>query len=244
MHKKEDTTMTDSNLMIGITGSVYDAFGNRLGSASAGKDTVGSLITEMVQNASTFAFADPVKNAALLINPIVTSSADKTDKAAEQDEPARLIHLSEIVNEIGWDRAKRTYPEIRRILQRVGTDAGWQLHQNPTLWIELTDSTITAAAQNWPGPMVPVLTDVRFAHEAKYIRSQGGQIIDVMRVLSTAQDAEAYLAAHPHNTAASETEVLASDYSIFNNGDLAELRTRVEHYLKHNRYGQAVNKHS
>lgn len=232
--------MTYSNLMIGITGSVYDRYGNRLGSAGAGKDTVGAIITDLVQNASTFAFADPVKNAALLIDPIVTSSSTET---AEQNEPAQLIHLSEIVNEIGWDRAKREYPEIRRLLQRVGTDAGWQLHQNPNLWTDLTDSNITAAVQNWPGSMVPVLTDVRFAHEAEYVRSQGGQIIDVMRVLPTPQDAEAYLAAHPHNAAASETEVLASDYTIVNDDDLQTLKDRVKHYLEHNRYGQAVNAH-
>lgn len=225
--------MTYSNLMIGITGSVYDAFGNRLGSASAGKDAVGSFITDMVQNASTFAFAEPVKHAAMLIDPIVASN----------NETGALVHLSEIVNEIGWDCAKREYPEVRKLLQHIGTDAGWQLHQNPNLWTDLTDSNITAAVQNWPHPMIPVLTDVRFAHEAEYVRSQGGQIIDVMRVLPTAEAAEKYLAENPHNTAASETEVLASDYTIVNDDDLQTLKDRVKHYLEHNRYGQAVNAH-
>lgn len=226
--------MTYSNLMIGIAGSVYDNQGNRLGSAGAGKDAVGSFITDMVQNASTFAFAEPVKHAAMLIDPVITSNATT----------GKLTRLSEIVYRIGWDRAKREYPEIRRILQRVGTDAGWQLHQNPNLWTDLTDSNITAAVQSWPSSMVPVITDVRFAHEAEYIRSQGGQIIDVMRVLPTTEAVETYQQRHPHNIASSETEVLASDYTIVNNGDLDDLRARVKHYLEHNRYGQAVNTHS
>lgn len=222
--------MTTRTLMIGIAGSVYDHYGNRLGSAGAGKDTVAEMITELVTNVSTFAFADPVKHAAELIDPIVTSNS----------ETGALVHLSEIVNKIGWDDAKRTYPEVRRLLQRIGTDAGWKLHKNPNLWVDLTDSHITNMSKGCPDPMVPVLTDVRFAHEAEYIRGDGGQIIDVMRVLPTAETAEKYLAENPHNTAASETKVLASDYTIVNDGDLQTLKDRVKHYLKHNHYGQAV----
>lgn len=226
--------MTTHTLMIGIIGSVYNRHGHRLGSAGAGKDTVGSLITNLVHNASTFAFAEPVKRAAMLIDPIITSNI-------ETGETKKLIHLSEIVNDIGWDDAKREYPEVRRLLQRIGTDAGWHLHQNPNLWIDLMDASITAATESSTQPVTAVITDLRFPHEAGYVRSQGGQIIDVMRVLPTDEDAQKYLAENPYNKAASETEVILSDYTIVNDSDLQMLEDRVKHYLKHNRYGQAIS---
>lgn len=233
--------MTTRTLMIGITGSVYDHYGNRLGSAGAGKDTVTEMITKNIITQTTvrsLAFADPVKRAAQMIDPWIPW--------VDHEGTMRVSRLSEIVDTMGWDKAKRKYSEIRRLLQRIGTDAGWQLHESPNLWIDRVDAQITEIVRNASATnadidtVVIILSDLRFSHEAEYVRGEHGQIIDVMRVLPTAKDAEKYFTENPLNKAASETEVLASDYTIVNDGDRQTLENRVEHYLKHNHFGKAL----
>ncbi|MBT6872238.1 MAG: hypothetical protein HOA26_03225, partial [Actinobacteria bacterium] len=76
------------------------------GPPGCGKDTAANyLVAE--HNFTKVAFADPIRVAAFGLDPFVGPG----------------VRLSEIVAAYGWDQAKRSWPEVRRILQALGTEA-------------------------------------------------------------------------------------------------------------------------
>lgn len=79
-----------------------------IGRARAGKDTVGAWLTEN-RGYERVAFADPLKAAALKLNPIT-----------EVDATGEYYRLASDVSEFGWERTKDETPEVRRILQELG----------------------------------------------------------------------------------------------------------------------------
>lgn len=182
-------------MLIGLTGL-----------ARSGKDTVGShLVAE--HGYTRVAFGDGVREAALALDPIISAQIPHPDQAPE------YLRLSHLVDDIGWERAK-TYSEVRRTLQRMGTEAGWMMH-GLDLWVDL-------AAGKVCGPTV--FTDVRFAHEADWITSRGGQIWQVRREAAGLAGAtgghlsEAGIGRDP-------------DLIIHNDGSLAQLHARVDQTL-------------
>jgi hypothetical protein len=128
-----------------------------MGVARAGKDTAAQAL--VADGWTRVALADGVRGAAMALDPHV-------------DEDWRLSDRLDFV-EGDWDTAKKD-AEIRRTLQRMGTEAGRQIH-GEDCWIKLAKKKIDAA----PGPVV--ITDVRFANEAEAIRSWGGKIIKIER---------------------------------------------------------------
>ena len=109
-----------------------------VGTAGAGKDTVANELVQMY-GYTRVAFADPVRAALLAVDPLVA------------DEQGNL-RLSTAVETLGWENAKRLYPEVRYLLQRLGTDA--IRAQVPHYWCDLAERTAVAV----DGPVV--FTDV------------------------------------------------------------------------------------
>jgi hypothetical protein len=77
------------------------------GKAGAGKDTVADIVTELLSGSIKKSWATPVKEMLYAINPIVEGNK----------------RVRDFVDAAGWDSAKR-HPEIRALLQRVGTEGG------------------------------------------------------------------------------------------------------------------------
>lgn len=184
-------------MLIGLTGL-----------ARSGKDTVGAhLVAE--HGYTRVAFGDGVREAALALDPIINIEAADND----DDGIGRILRLSQLVDQLGWEGAKN-YSEVRRTLQRMGTEAGWMMH-GLDLWVDL-------AAGKVCGPTV--FTDVRFAHEADWITSRGGQIWQIRREASGLAGAtgghlsEAGIGREP-------------DLIIHNDGSLAQLHARVDETL-------------
>jgi hypothetical protein len=137
-----------------------------MGVARAGKDTAAQAL--VADGWTRVAFADGVREAALALNPITN---------IQTNDPSWVNRLSQRVEEYGWDGAKDdagTREEVRRLLQRMGTEAGRHIH-GEDCWIKLAKKKLDAA----PGPVV--VTDVRFRNEAEAIRSWGGKIIKIER---------------------------------------------------------------
>lgn len=166
------------------------------GFARAGKDSVAAVLVQE-RGFVRVAFADRMRAAILALDPLVL------------DEYGSARRLSLLVDSQGWERAKTLYPEVRRLLQRFGTEAGREIH-GEECWID-------AAFRDLPDGHV-VFSDVRFRNEADRIRKAGGKIWRIER------PGIGPASAHP-----SETELVAYDFDLVieNDGTLDELRDVV-----------------
>ena len=82
--------------------------------------------------------------------------------------------VRKIVDSVGWEDAKNWYPEIRRQLQYMGTEAGREV-LGENLWVNDWWRRARAA-----GPRV-VAPDVRYDNEAAQIARVRGRILHVDR---------------------------------------------------------------
>lgn len=121
-----------------------------------GKDTFAARLVER-HGFTRVAFADPMREMALALNPIISEG----------------WRLAALVETFGWEEAKANR-EVRRTLQRLGTEAGRGV-LGDSIWV---DTAMRHARRL--GDRV-VFTDCRFPNEADAIRDAGGQVIRVNR---------------------------------------------------------------
>jgi len=204
-----------------------------IGRKRAGKDTVADVLVAEY-GYTKVAFADPLKRAALALDPIVHVEAqhvpdgveEAVDAAIRDRDPAGLLaawmdgpgdqpvvaRLSELVADFGWERAKDDYPEVRRTLQRLGTDA--IRAQDSEFWVRAWQETIDDAS----GPVVA--TDCRFPNEADVVESRpSGLLVRVDRPSVAASDDS-----HASEVALDERRTA---YTIDNDTDLGSLRLQA-----------------
>ena len=168
------------------------------GFPGAGKDTVARLLADA--GYSRIAFADKLREALLGLNPVVIV------------EGGRGVRLAPLVKAHGWDVLKRRVPEVRELLQRLGTEAGRNIH-GEDVWVRL------ALWHVLPEDNV-VITDCRFPHEFAAIRARGGVMVNVVRP-----------DCGPVNDHVSE-RALPCDYTIHTDGKHIEpLQAAVSHLL-------------
>lgn len=129
------------------------------GYARSGKDTAAD---HLISNYgfTRYSFAAPMKEAMYRLNPIVFS-----DSIGE-------FRYKNLVDVYGLDKAKESYPEIRRLLQIFGTEVGREMF-GANFWVDLTLNSITDGNA--------VISDVRFKNEADAIRAAGGEIWRINR---------------------------------------------------------------
>lgn len=168
--------------------------------ARAGKDAAAAhLISDL--GFVRIALADAVRDALYALNPWVNS----TERVAD------------IVEDIGWEKAKNI-GEIRALLQRMGTEAGRQIHGDH-LWTAVADAKIAALQ---PGTPV-VVTDIRFPDEGAWILSKGGIIIEIYRPDDLSGDKLGANAAHTSES----TGRITPHIQILNDADLPTLYRRI-----------------
>jgi hypothetical protein len=174
-----------------------------------GKDSVGLVLIR--RGWHRIAFADNVRALALEANPIIGASG-----------VGRPIRLADEVEAEGWDEAKKS-PEVRRTLQAIGTGVRKVLGE--TSWIEaaMRDLDIPGLDLLWEeGSAGVVVTDIRHPNEAEAIRSRGGKIVRVHR--------PGVGPINGHETEAGP-DLIAADWSIVNEGTLADLDRAVDSTL-------------
>jgi hypothetical protein len=175
-------------LLLGLTGP-----------PGAGKDASAAHLVGS-HNFKRFAFADQIRQAALVLDPLVKGRT----------------RLSAVVADHGWDIAKTEWPEVRRLLQVLGTELGRDLH-GPDVWV---DRVFTAIGDLPPDQRV-VISDCRFPNEAAAVRAHGGFIVRINR---TVHQLDAVMS-HPSET---ESAGLKPDYVLSNHGTLGELARRLD----------------
>jgi hypothetical protein len=120
------------------------------GYAGSGKDTVGRILSDEY-GFTRVAFADKLKELALVLNPRVAEAVAELD---------------------GWTEAKKL-AYVREYLQLLGSSARDILFSS--VWIEAAMRDLDIDANHY------VFTDVRFHNEADAIRERGGLVIRVTR---------------------------------------------------------------
>lgn len=164
------------------------------GYARSGKDAAASFLVE--RGWKRLAFADAVRKGLLAMNPIITGSR----------------RLKDIVDEDGWDYAKLN-PEVRRLLQVYGTEAGRDIHGS-CCWADIVACQIVSLRGNYH----IVVTDVRFREEVRMIQVYGGQIIRIAKP-----------GVGPVNDHKSDTAIdrIQEDSWIANDGTLEDLKRKI-----------------
>ncbi len=122
------------------------------GYAQAGKDTVASaLVNEFGYERA--AFADPLRQVLYALNPIVFCLFDEN------------YRVQDLVDGMGWDKAKTEHPEIRALLQRLGTEGGRNI-LGENVWVD-------AAMRKLDPEKRYAFTDVRFPNEFHAVLEAG-----------------------------------------------------------------------
>jgi hypothetical protein len=130
------------------------------GYAQSGKDSTAELLC-LNYGYTRLAFADPMREALLTINPQLDS----------------ITRVSDLVDDYGWNLAKKN-PEVRRLLQVLGTDFGRKM-LGDDVWINIALSGIKSEDKI-------VVSDVRFPNEAEAIKKLGGTVWRINRHNHTA----------------------------------------------------------
>lgn len=166
------------------------------GYAGVGKDTVAAILAEALF--TRVAFADTMRDALALLNPGVRTS------------PTSVAPLQVLLQEHGWENAKRQWPEIRRLQQVFGTEVCRALF-GEDCWVKIGISKAHAVQR-------AVITDVRFPNEFAAIKASGGVVWRINR------HGHGPVNAHPSETALDDAPF---DWHIWNNGTVEDLRRQV-----------------
>lgn len=135
------------------------------GFARAGKDEAAHVLVEEFGFVQV-AFADKLREMLYALNPMVEGVGRMSD------DP---VYVQDVINKYSWNGYKETRygNEIRRLLQRLGTEAGRQTLWD-TIWID-------AAFANLDEDARVVVSDARFFNEFDAVRARGGEIWRIER---------------------------------------------------------------
>lgn len=131
-----------------------------VGYARSGKDTVADYL---VQNHGFVrsAFADPMREALLKLDPRINVGE------------MLGVSLKEAVANLGWDNLKTYSPDVRHLLQRMGTEVGREMF-GENIWVDKAMEIIKITEN-------VVFSDVRYHNEADAILGAGGILWRITR---------------------------------------------------------------
>lgn len=130
------------------------------GWARAGKDTVAA---HLVANYgyTRMSFADPMREALRRLDPLITVGE------------MRGVGLRSSVDALGWEELKSLSPDVRGLMQRMGTEVGRNMF-GENFWVDAAIDSIEDGSK-------VVFADVRFINEVDAIKGLGGQVWRISR---------------------------------------------------------------
>lgn len=170
------------------------------GYAEVGKDSAADALCSI--GWERVAFADPLRGALLTLNPVVYDQG--------------CVRVQEAVTAMGWTAAKRTYPEIRRLLQVLGTEV-CRGNFGKDCWVKIAENRIRELLK--AGKKV-VVTDVRFENEAALIHKLRGVVVRIHRPGRV-----------PVNAHVSDAQRFDANHELTNDGTLDDLHDQVRSLL-------------
>lgn len=182
-------------IVIEMSSEVYIGF---TGYARSGKDTAAQYAVDRY-GFERRGWADALKAVLLALDPIVEVNWPTAGDPGLEKRIWRLSDLRELYKGFSdaefWEHLKKTQPEVRPLMQRLGTEGG-RKNIADDIWIR-------TLFERPHGPRL-VIPDCRFENEGEAVRERKGVLIEIERPGVTAA-----------NTHASEN-VLKSDYHILN----------------------------
>lgn len=133
------------------------------GLAGSGKDTAAKVLRS--EGWHQIAYADILREVLEAIDPIVGLDTNT----------GKPKYLTNVILNWGWNGYKESIyrDEIRRLIQRTGTEGGRDIH-GPQIWINHTFERMIPDTRY-------IISDVRFPNEAKAIWDRGGKVIWIGR---------------------------------------------------------------
>lgn len=200
------------------------------GYGRSGKDTVADHL-EAKHGFRRIAFADRLREATRAFDPIVglhpkPNWTSYVPEKLTQWLPLRFFEptrYADYLDAFGYHESKDN-PEVRRALQRMGTEVGRQTIRD-SVWVDIVrDEIIEDPTSNW------VITDCRFPNEAK-------MVVDLMRdrdvyeiqsfVCFVRRPGFGPVNDHPSETAMDNWSHI-SDYTLHNGGTIEDLSAQVD----------------
>jgi hypothetical protein len=146
------------------------------GLKGSGKDTAAKVLIEEY-GFTKVAFADALREALLVLDPLIEELRTEHSPQGQFFTSYVTMPLSDVIKDIGWDHAKNTIPEVRRLLQVFGTEVGRMLF-GENVWVDL----LTKRFPDISDPDVRyVITDCRFDNEVEFVRRNLGSLVWVDR---------------------------------------------------------------
>lgn len=170
------------------------------GYAQSGKDTVASLLVEHY-GYTRVAFADKIRELLYEMDPPFPM------------ETGQVVGLQNLIDIYGWDSAKQN-SLVRSMLQNLGVGARTVFGNNH--WVVEAFKDMDILNKDY------VITDVRFANEAEFVKTFNGTIWRVTRP-----------GVGPVNGHVSESELdsIEVDATINNDGDFKDLMVELAELL-------------
>lgn len=181
-------------------------FGGRLAS---GKDALADHLVETAGYVK-IGMSDALNHALLTLDPIIDQDGQWVQR------------YSDVIEERGYVDAKK-HPEVRRLLQVLGTEVGREMI-DVDVWVKISERMIRSLLAN--GKKV-IITGVRYPNEVDLIERLGGRTVWVERPSDSASK----------SIHISESSVLPRDFQhvVDNDGTLEDL------YRKGDRLVEGVN---
>lgn len=186
------------------------------GFARSGKDEAAKVLVEEF-GFQQVAFADKLRDMLYALNPVISHTRWEKKPYlkgySSQNPNCDTVLLQEVIDTYGWGGYKETPygTEVRRLLQRLGTEAGRQTLWD-TIWID-------AALTGLPDDAKVVVSDGRFFNEFDAVRDRGGEVWRIERD-----------GVGPANEHASEMEAVGYQHftlRIMNDGSLESYRETI-----------------
>lgn len=130
------------------------------GYAGVGKDAAAGFLTRE-HGFTRIAFADPLREMLYEQNPLV------------QNGPFGTLRVQQIVDSLGWDKAKREFPEIRALLQNLGGAVRTVLGES--VWVDNGFLRVRCTSGS------VAITDCRYANECQRVLDSGGEVWRIVR---------------------------------------------------------------
>lgn len=153
-----------------------------VGLKRSGKDTAAQALVD--RGWTRMAFADPLKEMSMKLRGVWVEVPEGVHLDAavpvmrdSSGHGGSFAQYHYVVDALGMEAAKDLVPDVRRLLQTLGTDCVRGTFGS-TAWVELAEQNIHEALTR--GESV-VLTDVRFDEELDLVRRLGGITIGVWR---------------------------------------------------------------